>query len=270
MPVLEPLEPLVETSWLAARLRAPQLRIFDCTVFLHRAATGTHTPYEIESGCANYRKGHIPGADFLDLHGELSDRRTKLPFMLPEPEQFVAAMSRHGIGAGTQVVLYSAANPMWATRVWWMLRAFGFDNGAVLDGGWSKWCREGRPVSTAPPSYPRATFVPRWRPGLFVGREEVLRAMEDEKILCINALNEYFYRGEGPSRYGRPGRIPGSVNLHGKELLDPETWTFISSGKAKAKFGRCRCARCGADNCLLRRRYLRNRQSVRHASTWLR
>ena len=227
---------LVQTSWLLAHLSDSQLRIFDCTSHLHPAQKNTDAPYQVESGFADYQRGHIPGAGFLDLQGEISDNSTRLRFMQPSVEQFVVAMSRHGIGEGTRVVLYSQGRLMWATRVWWMLRAFGFDNAAVLDGGLTKWLREGHPVSTQPCTYPPATFVPRQRPGLFVDKKAVLEAIEEPNVLLINALNQSYYRGDEPSRYGRPGRIPHSVNLYAGELVNPETHTFVSPNEAKKKF----------------------------------
>ena len=227
---------IIQTNWLSAHLSEPQLRIFDCTSHLHTDQKNRDVPYRVESGFADYQRGHIPGAGFLDLQGELSDNSTRLRFMLPPVEQFVAAMYRHGIGEGTRVLLYSTRRLMWATRMWWMLRAFGFDNAAVLDGGLTKWLREGYPISTQPCSYPPATFIPRLQPGLFVDKETVLAAIEDKNTLLINALNQSYYRGEEPSRYGRPGRIPGSVNLYARELVNLETHTFVSIDEAKEKF----------------------------------
>ena len=137
-------EALMQTDWLAAHLGDPALRIFDCTTYLKPAEPGSDLPYLIVSGRADYDAGHIPGAGFLDIQGELSDNTTRLRFAMPSADHFAAAMSRHGVGAATRVVLYSAGNIMWATRVWWMLCAFGFDRAAVLDGGWDKWRAEGR------------------------------------------------------------------------------------------------------------------------------
>ena len=227
---------LVQTSWLSEHLSDSQLRIFDCTSHLRPAQKNTDVPYRVESGFADYQRGHIPRAGFLDLQGKLSDNSTRLRFMLPSVEQFVAAMSRQGIGEGTRVVLYTQKRLMWATRVWWMLRAFGFDNATVLDGGLTKWLREGYSVSAQLCTYPSATFVPRLRPGLFVDKEAVLKAIDDPNVLLINALNRSYYRGEEPSRYGRPGRIPHSVNLYARELVNPETHTFVSPSEAKTKF----------------------------------
>jgi thiosulfate/3-mercaptopyruvate sulfurtransferase len=96
---------LVQTDWLAAHGSDTNLRIFDCTTHLLPAEPGTDLPYRIVSGKADYDAGHIPGAGFLDIQGELSDNTTKLRFMLPSPDEFAASMSRHGIGDGLRVVL---------------------------------------------------------------------------------------------------------------------------------------------------------------------
>jgi thiosulfate/3-mercaptopyruvate sulfurtransferase len=228
---------LVQTDWLAAHLSDPELRIFDCTTHLLPADATTDAPYRIVPGRAEYDAGHIPGAGFLDIQGELSDNTTKLRFMLPPAEQFAAVMSRYGVGDGTRVILYSAGT-MWATRVWWMLRAFGFDNAAVLDGGWDKWKAEGRPISTAPCAYPPARFVPRPRPGLFVGKQQVLAAVGASNTVTVNALPPDLHQGRNPSRYGRPGRVPGSVNVSAGTLLDQNTKAFVSLEDAQAKFSK--------------------------------
>ena len=229
-------EALVQTAWLAAHLDDANLRIFDCTTHLLPAEPDTDAPYRIVSGRAEYDAAHIPGAGFIDLQGELSDNTTKLRFMLPSAEQFAAVMSRCGVGNGTRVVLYSADGIMWATRVWWMLRAFGFDNAAILDGGWEKWQAEGRPVSTAPCAYTPARFVARPQPELLVGKEQVRTALADTGTVIVNALSSELHRGAGPSRYGRPGRIPGSVNVPAGRLLDRNTKTFVPLADAGAKF----------------------------------
>ncbi|HXR35555.1 MAG TPA: sulfurtransferase [Candidatus Binataceae bacterium] len=229
-------EALVQTDWLEAHRGDANLRIFDCTTHLLPAEADTDAPYRIVSGKAEYDAAHIPGAGFIDLQRELSDNTTKLRFMLPSAEQFAAVMSRCGVGEGTRVVLYSADGIMWATRVWWMLRAFGFDNAAVLDGGWEKWQAEGRPVSTAACGYPPANFVARPRPELFVGKEQVRAALADTGTVIVNALPPELHRGAGPSRYGRPGRVPGSVNVPAGRLLDRNTKTFVPLADASAKF----------------------------------
>ena len=224
---------LVETDALEAALGDPDLRVVDCTTWLMPAAPGDDAPYRAVPGTAEYDAGHIPGAVFLDIQGEISDLDTRLRFMAPSAARFAGAVGRLGIGNGSRVVLYANGSIMWATRVWWMFRAFGFDGAAVLDGGFAKWHAEGRPVSTEPGAYPPARFEARPRPGFFADREHVLARLEDEGSAMVNALAPAFHLGDGPSRYGRPGRIPGSFNVPAANLLDPADGTFVSLNEAK-------------------------------------
>src|SRR6476659_7568246 len=151
---------LIETDWLAEHLDDPDLRIIDCTQYLPNYTD--QAEITTVSGRENYAQGHIPGAAYVDLLGELTDRnRQGIYAPMPPAEQFATVMGRLGVDDGTRVVLYDDFLGMYAARIWWMLRAFGFDNAAVLNGGWPKWKSEGRPVATAPAAYPPATFVPR-------------------------------------------------------------------------------------------------------------
>jgi thiosulfate/3-mercaptopyruvate sulfurtransferase len=226
---------LVDTAWLEAHLDDPELRIFECTTHLLPAEPGEAVPYHPKAGRAAYDAGHIKGAGFLDLPGELSDPGASVHFMMPPAGRLADVLGRHGIGEGVRVVLYSRERAMWATRVWWMLHALGFDRAAVLDGGFESWIAERRPTSRAPACHPRATFVPRPRPGLLVDKEAVRAALDDPSTLLINTLSRQDFEGQEPSRYGRPGRIPGSVSLPWAELTDPGTGAFIPLETAKAR-----------------------------------
>jgi thiosulfate/3-mercaptopyruvate sulfurtransferase len=229
-------EALVDTDWLTAHLDDPDLRIFECTTWLRPAEPDAGVPYHPEAGRADYEAGHLPGAGFLDLPGELSRQDAAVHFMMLPADRFAEVMGRHGIGDGLRVVLYSRGSAMWATRVWWMLHVMGFA-AAVLDGGFDKWVAEGRPVSTAPCAYPPATFTPRPQPALMLDKSAVLAAIADPASCLLNTLSVADFRGEEPSRYGRPGRIPGSVNLPWPELTDPESGTFIPLEQARARLG---------------------------------
>ena len=222
---------LIETDALAQRLGDPTLRIFDCTVRIEIGPDGVR----FESGRAAWATAHVPGAGFLDLLGELAAPHASFRFMLPSAEQLAAAMSAHGVGDGTQVVLYDADNSSWAARVWWMLHAYGFDDAVVLNGGWKKWAFEGRPVSSEPPAFPPADFVPRPRPGVFVGKEEVLAGIGDGATCLINGLPAPLHRGEGPELPGRRrGRIPTSGNVPASDLVDPETQAYLPEDRLRA------------------------------------
>ena len=224
---------LIETHALEAALADPALRVVDCTTWLMPAGPDDDAPYRVVPGIAEYEAGHVPGAVFLDIQREISDPDTRLRFMAPSAEQFAHAVGKLGIGNDSRVVLYSNGSIMWATRVWWMFRAFGFDGAAVLDGGFAKWQAEGRPVSTEPVRHPPVRFEAHPRPGFFVGRDHVLDRLGDGESTTVNALAPEFFLGSGPSRYGRPGRIPGSVNVPAATLLDPADGTFVSLDEAR-------------------------------------
>jgi len=227
---------LVSTEALAGMLGDPMLRVFDCTTTTVPPPPGSDVPYVAVPGRAGFEAGHVPGADFLDIQGEFSDQGTKLLFMMAPVAQMAAAFGRHGVGPGTRVVLYSTGTMWMSTRFWWMLRALGFD-AAVLDGGIDKWRAEGRASESGPPrGYPPATFMAAPRAGLFVDRAEMLAALGQPGTVIVNALGDDLFRGVGPSRYGRPGRVPGSVQVSAATLIDPATKGFTTLEDAAAKF----------------------------------
>jgi len=210
---------LISTEDLARRLGAPGLRLFDCTTYLRPGPDGR---YIAESGRANYDKGHIPGAAFLDLQGDLSDHSSKLRFTLPPLEALTKALAAKGVGHGAFVVLYSHGSPIWSSRIWWMLRAVGFDDAAILDGGLDKWKAENRPLSTAAVTYPPATLTMRARPGIFVDKNAVKSAIGDRATLTLNALSLDQHRGTGGMVYGRAGRVAGSSCVPAASLLSAD------------------------------------------------
>jgi thiosulfate/3-mercaptopyruvate sulfurtransferase len=228
---------VITTDQLAALLGRANLRIYDCTTYLDPAPPGSGDPYVAVPGRRTFEEAHIPGADFLDLQGEFSDATTRLRFMMPPTPQLEAAFARHGLGRGTRVVLYSIGTMMWATRFWWMLKALGFDEAAVLDGGFDAWKAEGRPTESGPAKgYPPGDFTAAPRPGFFVDKHAVLAAAQGTGSVVVNALGPQFHKGLEPSRYGRPGRIPGSVNVPAATLVDGKK-KFVALADAQAAFG---------------------------------
>jgi thiosulfate/3-mercaptopyruvate sulfurtransferase len=227
------LGPLVGTEWLAANLGAPDLRIFDTTVFLYPNPEGRG--YRVESGRDRFAEGHVPGSAFLDLIEELSAPGAGLPFMMPPPDVAAQKLGAAGVGADCRVVVYSAGSVMWATRLWWMLRTLGFDRAAVLDGGFAKWRREDRPVTREIPSYPPARMPTSPRPSLWADLEEVRQVAAQGRTCTINALSPDVYSGE-KNVYGRPGHIPGSHNVFYDSLLDPQSGIFRPPAELRERF----------------------------------
>jgi thiosulfate/3-mercaptopyruvate sulfurtransferase len=116
-----------------------------------------------------------------------------------------------------------------------MLRAIGFDNAAILDGGWERWQADGLPTETNLSQYPSGELTAKPRAGLFCGKDEVLAAGKNNAATVINALSAELHAGHSP-RYGRPGRIPGSVNVPANDLRDSEALTLVDADKASAAF----------------------------------
>ena len=227
------MDALVSTQWLADELGAPDLRVFDCTVFLHRPLDG---PMEVESGLAAFEGGHIPGSGFLDLIEELSNPCSRLPFTAPGPEELAAAFAARGVGPGTRVVLYDRVVNMWATRAWWLLRSIGFDDAAVLDGGWRAWVTDGREVSTDPaPDHAPGRLVAAPRPDAVVDLAAVEAGIGDDKVCLVNALSPQVHDGSDAA-YGRPGHIPSSVNVHAVDLVDPDTHRYRPLDELRDRF----------------------------------
>ena len=228
---------LATTDWLVEHLDDAEIRILECTVFLRPNEDG-RAGYKVVSGRDEWASGHVPGSFFADLPGDLSDPDSSLRFMMPPPKQFAKAMGSYGVGDDTAVVLYDRAGNMWAARIWWMLRAFGFDNARVLDGGWATWIAEGRPISATVRPPTTATFTARPRPELIATKEDVLESMESGETCIVNALNGAQHRGE-VAPYGRPGHISGSVNvpaMGAKGLVDPSTQLYQSTSEIRRRF----------------------------------
>jgi len=221
---------IADGAWLEAHLNDSDLRIIECTTYLDPPRANTGAAYSIRNARPEFEASHIPNACLIDLQKDFSDASvtSNLRFMMPKPDVLGAAFAEVGVCDGSKVVLYSRDSLMWSTRVWWMLRAIGFDNAAVLDGGYEKWCLEGRPTSRSVGRPARATLTIKARPEVFVDKEVVKAAIGDPKVCTVNALSREHHQGDS-GRYGRPGRIPGSVNVPYSTLLDASTHMFLDA-----------------------------------------
>lgn len=209
------MDPLVSTAWLADELGKPDLAIFDATLYL---------PNEDRDGVGLYRAQHIPTARFFDVN-VLADPDTDLPHMVPSPGRFARLIGALGVSNETRVVFYDQKGLASAARGWWLMRLFGHDRAAVLDGGLPKWLREGRAVETGePPPVRPAAFRPDFRAGLLRGIGDLLGNLETgaELVLDARAAGRFAGTAQEPRAGMRAGHIPGSRNLPYTELLEPD------------------------------------------------
>lgn len=189
-------------------------------------------------GESQYRAGHLPGARFAHLDRDLSAPRTgsngRHP--LPAPEAAAATFGRLGIGAASQVVAYDQQQGMYAARLWWMLRWLGHDAVAVLDGGFDKWRREGRPTTTDVPCVEPTPFsIHRVAPT--VDASVVLASLPGHSLVVVDARSPERFRGDVEPLDPVAGRIPGSINRPASQNLTAE-FTFKAAPQLRAEFER--------------------------------
>jgi thiosulfate/3-mercaptopyruvate sulfurtransferase len=227
------MSPLVSTDWLADKLGDADVVVVDATY---------HLPTAKRDARAEFANAHIPGAGFFDIDG-ISDKASSLPHMLPSPAEFKQAVEALGIGDASMVVAYDSYGLMSAARAWWMLRIFGHDQVAVLDGGLAKWQREGRMLESGEPApgpalEGGASFTPRFRPELVRSRQQVLSnvASKTEQVLDARAAGRFKGTEPEPRAGLRSGHIPGSRNLPFTQLLDPTSKTVLPPDELRQRF----------------------------------
>ncbi|MGE5170482.1 MAG: sulfurtransferase [Rudaea sp.] len=217
---------LISTAELASRLGDPSFVIVDTRHELTQPAHGEEA----------YAKSHLPGAVFAHLDRDLSapatGRNGRHP--LPTPEAASAVFGRLGIDASKQVVAYDQGNGHFASRLWWMLRWLGHDKAAVLDGGFAKWLREGRPVTAERGAASPATFVPSHvRPTL--NAAGVAASLPRHDLLLLDARAAERYRGEVEPYDPVAGHIPGALNRpYGRNVA--ADGTFRSARELRSEF----------------------------------
>ncbi|MEN0084573.1 MAG: rhodanese-like domain-containing protein [Leifsonia sp.] len=213
--------PLVSTQWLADHLGAEGLVVLDATAVASRDADG-RTVYV--SGRPAFAESRIPGSAFADLVDAFSDAEAPFAFTRPGSDAFARAAAAVGVGPETTVVVYDTALGQWASRLWYLFRAFGHDRVALLDGGLPKWTAEGRPVEAGdvPAAQLASATTPlpaTERPGFWVGTEEVAAIVDGTRpgaLVCGTPARDFAAR-----------HIPGSTSAPVARLLDRETNAFL-------------------------------------------
>jgi thiosulfate/3-mercaptopyruvate sulfurtransferase len=202
---------LVTTDWLEEHLNDGNMRILDCRYY-----------FDGRNPVEEYRRGHIPGAVHFNWAGELNDPNAEFDFMMAPPEQVEQALGKVGIDNQTRIIAYDDEGGHFSSRVWLVLARYGREQQLrILDGGWTKWAAEGRPVSTETPSVNPTQFTidrSAGRPDIIATTDDVLAAMKDSKskILDVRRMSE-FTGEEVRAKHG--GRIPGATYLFWQDNL---------------------------------------------------
>ena len=217
------MDDLVGTDWLAQNLGQPDIATVDCSF---------HMPADGRDAEAEYSEGHIPDARFLNID-TVADTSNPAPHMLPSAEAFGAAMADLGIGRDDRIIVYDNSPYRTAARGWFMLRHFGAERVAKLDGGLQKWQREGRPLEGGEARPRDARFEAKAGSDV-VGMAALLAGAEQP---LVDARGRGRFEGVDPDpRPGvTPGHIPGSRNLPYASLYR-EDGTFKSEDALAQEF----------------------------------
>lgn len=222
---------LITSDELAALMRAaPQGAhvILDCA---------WHLPDSGKHGLDDFRAGHIPGAQFVDLE-EISDPNSPYINMMPSAERFAAAMGALGIGDDTDVIVYDSGYV--SARLWWMLRSFGHEKVRILDGGLRNWRAEGRPIETGEAArVAPKRFTATLRPGRVATTEDIRKAGETGSAAIIDARTAAKFDGHEGSGYPgvASGYMPGAINTPWQLFFNPApSHTFVAPERAREIF----------------------------------
>ena len=200
--------PLVSVQWLAENLNAENLVLLDASMKPVTPVGGAEV--EIDASC-------VPGALRFDFDNDIRDKNTTLPHMMPAADFFTDEMQKLGIDQDSAIVVYDYVGVYSSPRAWWMFRAMGHSNVAVLDGGLPAWKQAGHPcgVRAQSSAAKRGNFISRPQDGMFVDAGFVLAALNDPRFAVVDARSEGRFKGVEPEpRAGlRGGHMPNALNL---------------------------------------------------------
>lgn len=216
---------LVSTDWLAAHL--DRVRVLDANWYM---------PDDPRDPKAEFRAAHIPGAVFFDIDA-IAEQDTDLPHMLPSAAQFGAQLGALGIGNDDTVVVYDNSGIFSSPRAWWMLKAMGHDRVFVLDGGFPKWTREGRPVASGDAAPVPRTFIATPRPRIIRDFDAMLKTVTGRTAQLVDARSASRFTGaEAEPRAGvRGGHMPGAHNVPWRSVVAADG-TLKSPEELRAAF----------------------------------
>lgn len=223
---------LVTTDWLAKNLSDPNLRIVDCRYVLGKPGAGSKA----------YAAGHIPGALHLDVDRDLSrlggvagGGPGRHP--LPRTTEFATTMSRAGIDQQINVVVYDDAGGAYAARLWWLLQYFGHEKVLLLDGGWTKWIAEKRPISKEEPVIKARSFKAAPHRDWVVDKGYIAGKVA-ATFLLLDARAPDRFCGEVEPIDPKAGHIPGAKNAPFASNLEGASKEFKSPEKLREQFSK--------------------------------
>jgi thiosulfate/3-mercaptopyruvate sulfurtransferase len=224
---------IISTESLASHL-TDGWTIVDCRFDLQRP----------DWGVAQYQASHVPSAVYASLNDDLAapPTGTNGRHPLPSVDRIADTFGRLGIRNGMQVVAYDQDSGMYASRLWWMLRYLGHDAVAVLDGGWAKWLREGRPTRDGVETTVTAAFTAHIRKDWCLNVDDVARLVGDPRVQLVDARGPERFEGRTEPLDRVAGHIPGATN-HYYKVNVADDGTLLPAKELRASFDRTRRGR---------------------------
>ncbi len=208
--------PLVDVEWLVANINQPDIVVLD---------SSWHMPHKNRDGAAEFLEERIPGSQFFDFDRRICDKEAALPHMLPDVATFNAEVQRLGVNQDSRIVVYDTMGVFSVARAWWMFRAMGHDNVALLNGGLPAWKRAGQMTESGEPTLPEAgnftgTLQAHWVSDV----AQVQAALADPAQAVLDARSGERYAGvvAEPRPGLRGGHMPGALSLPTVELHDAQ------------------------------------------------
>jgi thiosulfate/3-mercaptopyruvate sulfurtransferase len=210
----------VSSEWLEDHLDDTHLVIVDCRQQIHA-----------------YFQDHIPGA--LHLHeGLLRIHIGKNPVQWISPGAAEVLFSTLGFEQDYTIVVYSDSKPRSPSStitsdgveqylVAYSLARFGCRKVLILDGGFSKWKGEDRPLARDPGISRPSSFTVDMQINFLAGYEICTTLKDDPDTILLDTRPASWYEGQGPWR--KPGHIPGAVNLPASRFMDNKNSTLLKA-----------------------------------------
>ena len=210
---------LVSTQWLAGELGARDLVVLDASA---------HLPAANRDPAADFSAAHIPGARFLDLP-TLFDPDSPVPSAIPTREQLQRRLRSLGVNAGDRIVCYDDSMVKTSARAWFILRHYGCEEIAILDGGLAKWRAEGRPTDSGPVEVDAGDIALGDAQGAVRSKADMLANIATAREQVIDARDAGRFTGATiDTVHNLPGgHIPGARNVFFADLY-AEDGTFRS------------------------------------------